>query len=119
MRVRSSARFVQLSTTITIDPDYTIGTVLSTVDEALHTQFGFDPRDWRDRWRSAKSPPSHRAVTGVVGVASAPVSSGSTAWAAEDRFGVLPGGSFSISADGTSLGAELLTLDPGPFGWRG
>jgi predicted phage baseplate assembly protein len=104
----------QLSATITIDPDYAIDAVLGAVEQALRTRFGFDVRDFAQATALSEVTAAAQAVGGVVGV-------NITQFERLDGVGgegllaLLPAAASQISADGTSLAAELLTLDPGPI----
>lgn len=104
----------QLSATITIDPDYAIDAVLGTVEQALRIQFGFDVRDFAQATALSEVTAAAQAVVGVVGVHITQLER-LDGVGGEGLLALLPAAASQISADGTSLAAELLTLDPGPI----
>ena len=103
-----------LSATIVIHPDYAVDLVLAAVEAALRSQFGFDARDFAQPVALSAVTAAIQAVRGVIGV-------NVTQFERLDGVGgeglvsVLPAAASQISADGAGLGAELLTLDPGPL----
>ncbi len=104
----------QLSATLTIDPDYAIDAVLAAVEQALRTQFGFDARDFAQPAALSEVIAATQAVRGVVGV-NITQCERLDGVGGEGLVAILPAAASQISADGTSLAAELLTLDPGPI----
>jgi predicted phage baseplate assembly protein len=104
----------QLSATITVDPDYAIGAVLGAVERALRIQFGFDVRDFAQGTALSEVTAVAHAVVGVVGVHITQLER-LDGVGGEGLLALLPAAASQIRADGTSLAAELLTLDPGPI----
>jgi predicted phage baseplate assembly protein len=104
----------QLSATVIIDPDYAIDAVLGAVEQALRIQFGFDVRDFAQGIALSEVTAAAQAVAGVVGVHITELER-LDGVGGEGLLALLPAAASRISADGTGLAAELLTLDPGPI----
>jgi predicted phage baseplate assembly protein len=108
----------QLSATITIAPDHAIDAVLGAVERALRMQFGFDARDFAQAIALSEVNATAQAVVGVVGVNVTRLER-LDGVGGEGLLALLPAAASRIGShlgpDGTSLAAELLTLDPGPI----
>ena len=103
-----------LSATIVIDPDYAVDLALAAVEAALRSQFGFDAREFAQPVALSAVTAAIQPVRGVIGVNVTELER-LDGVGGEGLVSVLTAAASQISADGAGLGAELLTLDPGPL----